>query len=308
MQENNKNTKSIIGYASIAILLLVIHYALKLDLPETKWTYYIPSLQKISMSLFMLIMVMIIKSIIDRMIIRHLEDIGHRHNLLRVTKLISITLVILIVTFTIFQDPMSSLVSIGVISLILGFALQAPITSFIGWLYLIFRTPFQVGDRIEVKGHRGDVVEINFLDTSILECSGSYLGNDRRSGRIIRIPNSVILSQEVINYSGNSQDLIWNETPIQIAFTSELGFVEKCLSRAANADFEKRYTKEKHRNTPWEAQVYFRVNKYAWLEAVVSYPVAPVDTTDRRNAILRIALNELNTEPNKVQFPEGNKR
>lgn len=308
MQENNKSLKSIIAFASLALLLLIIHNVLKLDLPESKWTYYIPSLQKLSMSLFMLTIISIAKLIIDRLIVRHLEDIGHRHNLLRVTKLISIALFCIIITFTIFQDPMGSLYSLGVLSLILGFSLQAPITSFIGWLYLIFRTPFQVGDRIEVKGHRGDVVEINFLDTSIMECNGSYLGNDRQSGRIIRVPNSVILSQEVINYSGTSQELIWNETPLQIAYTSDLNFVEKCLVNTANTDFEAFYKDEKFRNMPWEAQVYFRVNSYAWLEAVVSYPVSPIDTTGRRNRILKKALNELNNQAELVQFPEGNQR
>src|SRR5690606_25122927 len=122
---------------------------------------------------------------------------------------------------------------LGLISLVLSFSLQAPITSFIGWLYIVFRRPYMVGNRIQINSHRGDVIEISYLDTVILECSGDYLGNDKRSGRVIRFPNSLILREEIINYSGPQVPFIWNETAIQIAYTSDLKFVENCLVEAA---------------------------------------------------------------------------
>jgi small-conductance mechanosensitive channel len=194
-------------------------------------------------------------------------------------------------------------------SLVVGFALQAPITSFIAWVYLIFRRSYLVGDRIQIKGFRGDVVEISYLDTSILECSGDYLVNDRRSGRIIRFPNSLILREEIINYSGSDVPFIWNETPIQVAYTSDLQFVEDCLLKAARNDFKERYPQlEAQKNEKWEPAVYFRINTYAWMEAVISYPVEPEDTTGRRNRILKYALPILNEAPDKVQFPEGTLR
>src|SRR5690606_12932488 len=147
---------------------------------------------------------------------------------------------IVVVSF-LFQNLMAAAVSFGLISLVLGFALQAPITSFIAWVYLVFRRSYLVGDRIQIKNFRGDVIEISYLDTSILECSGDYLGNDRRSGRIIRFPNSLILKEEIINYSGPQVPFIWNETPIQVAYTSDLQFVESCLLQASARDFKERY-------------------------------------------------------------------
>jgi len=153
---------------------------------------------------------------------------------------------------------------------------------------------------------RGDVVEISYLDTTILECSGDYLGNDRRSGRIIRFPNSLILREEIINYSGPDIPFIWNETPLQIAYTSDLQFVENCLLEASLNDFQELYPKlAKEEPTLWAPAVYFRINSYAWMEAIISYPVEPKDTTGRRNRILKYALPLLNAEPTKVQFPEG---
>lgn len=206
-----------------------------------------------------------------------------------------------------FQNLYAAAVSFGLISLILGFALQAPITSFIAWIYLIFRRSYLVGDRIQIKGFRGDVVEISYLDTSILECNGDYLNNDKPSGRVIRFPNSLILREEIINYSGPEIPFIWNETPIQIAYTSDLKFVENCLIEATLRDFKTRYPELSNRNH-WPPSVYFRINTYAWMEAVITYPVEPKDASGRRNRILRLALPLLNSAPEKVKFPEGTLR
>lgn len=61
-------------------------------------------------------------------------------------------------------------------------------------------------------------------------------------------------------------------------------------------------------NEQWEPTVYFRINRFAWMEAVVTYPVEPKDTSERRNRILRYALPLLNESPDKVKFPEGTQR
>lgn len=215
---------------------------------------------------------------------------------------------LIVFTAFLFQNLYTAAVSFGLFSLVLGFALQAPISSFIAWVYLIFKRSYLVGDRIQIKDFRGDVLEISYLDTTIEECSGDYLGNDRKSGRIIRFPNSLILKEEITNYSGPDIPFIWNEIPIQVAYTSDLEFVEKCLLEAALKDFKAQYSELTQKHKQWEPAVYFRNNAYAWMEAVVSYPVEPYDTTGRRNRILKQALPILNAAPDKVKFPEGTLR
>src|SRR5699024_8890586 len=302
-----KKKRGIVFYTVTTLVFIIIYYLLHHHY-FSKWENITPFLQKISQSLFMLSAVLLARNITQRLIINNVHNLGDRHNLLWVVRLIASALLVIIVVFTIFREPGDTLYSVVIISLVLGFALQAPIMSFIGWLYIIFRHPYQAGDRIEVKGHRGDVVEISYLDTSIMECSGDYLGNDRRSGRIIKIPNSLVLSHEIINYSGDQHPFIWNETAIQVAYTSDLQFVEECLLEAAEKDFKLLYPELAINNKKWQSTVYYRNNSYAWLEAVISYPVEPKDTTGRRNRILRSALPMLNAQPEKVQFPAGTKR
>src|SRR5690606_31660218 len=140
----------------------------------------------------------------------------------RIVRLLSGIFIAFIILSFFFQKPYTTLAGLGLFSLVLGFALQAPITSFIAWLYIIFRRPYKVGDRIQIDKHKGDVMEINYLDTIIKEFSGDYLSNDRNSGRLIYFPNSLILTGRVINYTGNFKPFIWNETAIQISYTSDL--------------------------------------------------------------------------------------
>ncbi len=302
-KQNNK--KWIIIYASTAVILIALYYLVNLPLFKS-WGEYIPFVRKLSLSLFLISVIFLISKFVEKLIYsqNHLE--GDRYNLLRIVRFLALVFSLIVAASFLFQNLYAAAVSFGLISLVLGFALQAPISSFIAWIYLILRRSYLVGDRIQIKGFRGDVVEINYLDTSILECNGDYLGNDRRSGRTIRFPNSLILREEIINYSGPQVPFIWNETALQIAFSSDLQFIEDCLLEAARQDFKEKYPRiEMQKHTQWEPAVYFRNNSFAWMEAVISYPVQPRDTTGRRNRILKRALPKLNAAPDLVKFPEG---
>jgi|SRR5690554_33609 len=306
--ERHKTRYWILVYGIIAVVLIAVYYLVDLKFFEP-WMEYVPFLKKLTMSLFLISMILLSSKIISKIIINQADNVGDRYNLLRITRFLSIVFSLVVVASFLFQNLYAAAVSFGLFSLVVGFALQAPITSFIAWVYLVFRRSYLVGDRIQINGMRGDVVEINYLDTSILECSGDYLVNDRRSGRIIRFPNSLILREEIINYSGPQVPFIWNETAIQVAYTSDLQFVEDCLMKVCVNDFKQKYPRLSNKKVEeWQPAVYFRNNAYAWMEAVISYPVEPEDTTGRRNRILKQVLPILNAAPDKVQFPEGSLR
>src|SRR5690554_4332416 len=306
--EIHETKRGIKIYSIIAVLIIAIHYLLNLKILDP-WHKYIPPLQKLTLSLFLIVLIFLISKVLIRIISKQTHTEGDLYNLVRIIRFLAIVLSLIVGTSFLFQDLYAAAVSFGLISLVVGFALQAPISSFIAWVYLIFRRSYLVGERIQIKGFRGDVIAIGYLDTTLLECSGDYLGNDRKSGRVIRFPNSLILREEIINYSGPQVPFIWNEIPLQVAYTSDLQFVEECLLTAALTDFNERYPKlASQDHEQWKPAVYFRINTYAWMEAVISYPVEPRDTTDRRNRILRLALPILNEAPDKVRFPEGSMR
>lgn len=307
-EKNNSNQQYWIGgYAILVATSLIIYFLIELkvfDLIEE----YRPTLKKIALTSFFVFLVFLIGKLIERLIDRHSQSRGYSYNLVRITRLVTGLFIFLVVLSSLFENWATTAVTFGLISVILGFALQSPITSFIAWLYIIFRTPYRVGDRIELNGFKGDVTEINYLDTTLLEFSGTYLSNDRLSGRIIRFPNSIILRSEVFNYSGFHDPFIWNETAIQISYASDLKFVEESLLAAAREDYLEQYAHFSPLVTELAPAVYFRVNVYAWLEAVVSYPVLPIETTPRRTRILKRALLLLNKYPEKSRLPDGTGR
>lgn len=292
----------------IAAAFLLLHYALGIAAAANlipggtdRWQPYLPILDKLSIALFAVMIILLAGKLIERLIDNSSQSHGVRYNLVRLTRLLTTICVGIVGMSFLFQNLYAAAVSFGVISLVLGFALQAPITSFIGWIYIVIRQPYQVGDRIQLGTLRGDVIELGYLDTRIRECAGDYLQNDRLSGRIIHVPNSFMLKSEVINYGGQFRPYIWNETALQLDYASDLPFVEDCLKQAADTDFAQ-LQQGREPDTRHQSAVYFRTSHRGWLEAVISYPVRPIDTTGRRNRILALALPLLNAQPHRVRY------
>ncbi len=116
---------------------------------------------------------------------------------------------------------------LGLLSAGLAVALQAPIVSFAAWLFILWRRPFQVGDRIQIGDHAGDVIDQRIFQFTLLEI-GNWVDADQATGRIIQIPNSVVFSQPQANYSQRAQ-FIWNEIRVPVTFESDWELAKRLL-------------------------------------------------------------------------------
>ena len=72
-----------------------------------------------------------------------------------------------------FVNWYAAVVSLGLIHLYLASPCKPPISSFIGWVYILVRAPYRVGDRIEIGDARGDVIDVGYLDTTLWEIAGA---------------------------------------------------------------------------------------------------------------------------------------
>jgi small-conductance mechanosensitive channel len=250
--------------------------------------------------------------------------IGNRvsqFNLKRVLRLLVGLGLLFIVVSVLFVNWYAAVVSLGLISLILGFALQTPISSFIGWIYILARRPYRVGDRIEIEDSRGDVIDVSYLDTTLWEIGGRHLSTDHPSGRLIKFPNTKVLSNAVINYSWPLFPYIWNEIKFQVAYDSDLEFVARTMQKITEAELGQ-VMKEKVKvfrdllaRTPVDQlqvreqpAVLFRVSDNTWLEAIVRYLVNPKESGRVKTQLTRKLLEALNAQPDKVLFPKSNAR
>src|SRR5207244_12411860 len=160
-----------------------------------------------------------------------IADASTRFTLRRVQRLIVGLLIALIVLSVIFVNWYTALTALGVGSVIVALAVQTPMKSFIGWIYILVRRPYRVGDRIKIGDATGDVIDVSYLDTTLWEFGGQYLSTDHPSGRIIKFPNAKVLNTMVFNYSWPLFPYIWNEIKFNIAYNSDLEFVARTMQK-----------------------------------------------------------------------------
>src|SRR5437667_9293066 len=113
-----------------------------------------------------------------------IADASTRFTLRRVQRLIVGLLIALIVLSVIFVNWYAALTALGVGSVIVALAVQTPMKSFIGWIYILVRRPYRVGDRIKIGDATGDVIDVSYLDTTWLDAIVRYVIPPREAGRI----------------------------------------------------------------------------------------------------------------------------
>ncbi len=116
---------------------------------------------------------------------------------------------------------------LGLLSAGLAIAFQDPIVNMAGWYFILLQKPFRVGDRIEIEGQIGDVVDINLFQFSIVEV-GNWVSEEQSTGRIIHIPNAKIFKSPLANYN-EGLDYIWNEMKVLVTFESNWRKAKVCL-------------------------------------------------------------------------------
>jgi small-conductance mechanosensitive channel len=124
-------------------------------------------------------------------------------------------------------------VALGAASAGIAFALQEVIASVAGWLAIAFGGYYKVGDRIQLGGIKGDVIDIGFVRTTIMEIGG-WVNGDLYNGRIVRVANSFVFKEPVFNYSGDFP-FVWDEIVVPIKYGSDYDSARGILETVAQS-------------------------------------------------------------------------
>ncbi|MFC7194740.1 mechanosensitive ion channel family protein [Halosimplex aquaticum] len=211
------------------------------------------------------------------------------------------------------------LFSLGVVGFAVTFALQQPLFSLIGWVYIMVNRPYQVGDRVAIEESKGDVVEVNFLVTTLWEINGELVSSNQPSGRIITLPNSVVLSSHVKNFTQEEFPYVWNEVAVEVAYETDLDFARETMIRVADEvvgdEMERNIERYRERlaETPVELEVQSRptvnvTQEASWVKLRVRYIVHPRRGQRTKNRIYERILAEFNDNPDQVKFPVSRNR
>ena len=141
-------------------------------------------------------------------------------------------IVVILILSVIFSDKLGGItVALGVAGAGVAFALQEVIASFAGWFAITFAHFYQSGDRVEVGGIKGDVIDISFLRTTIMEC-GEWVDGDLYNGRVVRVANSFVFKAPVYNYSGEFP-FLWDEIKVPVKYGCDEPFTRSVLQKVA---------------------------------------------------------------------------
>jgi small-conductance mechanosensitive channel len=188
--------------------------------------------QKLIVSVFIIVVLTLIRVIILRIIWKRTEEAPLRYRWQKTTTYITVILGFFLVARVWFAGIQSVATFLGLITAGLAIALKDLVASFAGWIFILWRRPFITGDRIEIGGYRGDVIDIRVFKFSLMEI-GNWVDAEQSTGRIVHVPNSLVLTDMLANYSQGFR-FIWHEIAVLVTFESNWKKAKEILLKIAN--------------------------------------------------------------------------
>ncbi|MGB4845360.1 MAG: mechanosensitive ion channel domain-containing protein [Ferruginibacter sp.] len=175
----------------------------------------------------------IIIQLLRRNLASRIKDNSTRYKTKKVLGFIGF-LVTTILIIVVFSDKLGGVtIALGVAGAGIAFALQEVIASVAGWLSIILGRLYKTGDRVQLGGIKGDVMDIGVLRTTIME-TGQWVDGDLYNGRIVLVANSFVFKEPVFNYSGEFP-FLWDEIKIPIQYGSNYTMANEIILNAGKA-------------------------------------------------------------------------
>lgn len=212
-----------------------------------------------------------------------------------------------------FNNPARLTTAVGLVTAGLAFALQRVITAFAAYIVILRGKTFSVGDRIVMGGVRGDVIELGFIQTRIMEMGQPPAVQDaspamwvrarQYTGRIVSLTNDKIFETPVFNYT-REFPFIWEEMTIPITYKANLQQAENILLETVRrhtedtgklseeylGELERRYAVHRSQLVP---KVFVRLTDN-WIELTVRFVCRDHDIRELKNLMSREMLDGFN--------------
>src|SRR5690606_10297398 len=194
------------------------------------------TLNQLLATLAVIVVLGIARALLIRVINHRTKDVRAQYQWRKTASYSIVALGVLLVG-RIWVDEFGSVATfLGLVSAGLAIALRDLVTNVAGWGFIVWRRPFTPGDRIEILGRAGDVIDQRLFQFTLLEI-GTPTGATQSTGRIIHIPNGRIFADPVTNYTRGFQ-YIWNEISIVVTFESNWRAAKEILLRIAQEKAE----------------------------------------------------------------------
>ncbi|MEQ8685419.1 MAG: mechanosensitive ion channel family protein [Imperialibacter sp.] len=239
-----------------------------------------------------------------------IEDTKIRYKSKKAISFFGYFLVVVLIT-VVFSDKLGGFtVALGVAGAGIAFALQEVIASVAGWMAIVFGGFYKTGDRVQLGGIKGDVIDIGVLRTTLMEI-GQWVNGDLYNGRIVRIANSFVFKEPVFNYSTDFP-FLWDEIKLPVQFGSDYQQMKNMLNKVA-ADIVGNYTSTAHQewagmvkkymieDASTEPMVTLAANDN-WVEFTLRYAVDYKKRRSTKDLLFTRILDEVDKSNGKIKF------
>ena len=196
-----------------------------------QWMTAHPASVNLFKYLFWVALVLLAVVNVRRVLKKRLPDTTVRYRTQKGVEILGYFL-LFVITVSYFTGSISDIaLAIGLLTAGITITLQELILSIAGSFYIFFVRVYKPGDRIEINGIKGDVIDIDSIYTTMMEI-GQWVSSDNYSGRIVKLSNAFVFKGPVYNYS---QDFpfVWDEFNLPIRYGSDLDLAKSIVMDSA---------------------------------------------------------------------------
>lgn len=246
---------------------------------------------------------------------RYVSDIRRRGQVMAARRLVLGLIIVIVLLINFSEEIGSAATVVGFAAAGIALALQNVILSIAGYFFLIGRFGIKAGDRVQIGGVTGDVIDIGLVKLSLMELGGT--GTHREpTGRVAVFSNAIVFQP-----SGNffkqapGTSFVWNEVRLTLAPDIDYRLAEKRLLDVVDKVFA-RYRDRVMRDyrhlerdlnivleTP-KPQSRLHLSK-AGLEIVIRYPCETYTAPQITDEISRRLLDAIKRERSLRLAPQG---
>lgn len=188
-------------------------------------------LRSIILSILVLLISSIIRILLQKTLFRKMTQAQARFTVQKIINYVIALITLLIISSFWIADFTQIATFIGLFTAAIAITLKDLFLNMAGWIFIIVKRPFSLGDRIQIGNFSGDVIDIRMFQFSILEI-GNWVDADQSTGRIVHIPNGLVFTNAQANYN-KGFDYIWNEIKVLVTFESDWELAKSILSNIA---------------------------------------------------------------------------
>jgi len=238
---------------------------------------------------------------------RYITDARRRHQFLLLRRIVLWCLIAIVISVAFASELGAITTFAGLLTAGIAVALQNVILSIVGYFFLIGKHGLRVGDRVQVAGITGDVVDIGMVRLHLMEVTGGP--TPRPTGRVVAFSNSVVFQANAGMFKqipGTS--FLWHEITLTLGPENDYRQVEQRMLEAVNrvyAEYREemeiqRRSMERSLHTVGTASFVpeSRVRLTgSGLEVVIRYPVELSNAAEIDDRVTRELLEAIGHEP-----------